>query len=290
MRFGYACINLSLEGSFTRCILAKVEEFGVPRVKQLALYNLRRTLDILKWNVKHNMYVYRATSELIPFASHDILADWEWWNDEDLLVWFSQISEYVKENNIRISIHPGQYNILNSPVPEVVRRTVADLTYQSRLIRMLGGSDMILHVGGAYGNKRESADRFKENFIKLDKSVSDHIRLENDDKTFTASDVLNICEDLGVKFMYDFHHDSCNPSIGKDEIKERLLRTWGDDRIKVHLSSGRRNNRDTAHADYINPDTWFAFNEIFDGWDIDVMLETKNKELSVFRLQALASS
>lgn len=290
MRFGYACINLSLKGKFNTCRLDRATERGIPLLRGLAYNNFVRTYEILQWNIKYGIPVYRLTSDLIPFGSHPVAEGWDWWNDDFLTPVFEEIRKLVRENDLRVTIHPGQYNILNSHSSQVVANTIKDLTYQNRLLEALGGTDMILHIGGHYGHKDSSAQRFINEFRNLEPKLQNVLRIENDDKTFTAADVMEIVDKAGALMMYDYHHDRCNPSVPNAEVREFLLNNWNDKRIKVHISSGRRHPRDLAHADYITEETWLGFKDMFDGVDLDVMVEAKDKELATFRLQTMHGS
>lgn len=289
MRLGYACINLSLSGTFRTCMLKSVKEFGVPFVREIAKANFNRVLRILEWNRDRKMYLYRLSSDLIPFGSHPILSSWDWWNDPDLIEISSRCKELSDKEDMRITIHPGQYNNLSSPSYDVIDSTFRDLSFQTKLLEMFGGKDMILHVGGRYEGKKPSIIRFKDRFKELPENTREYLRIENDDKIYNISDVVDLCVDLGCKPMFDYHHNICLPSVDISEVKDSLSYLWGGSRVKVHLSSGAEGRRDRHHSDYISQETWKNFSEDFqDMSDIDVMLEVKKKELSVFRVRRYA--
>jgi UV DNA damage endonuclease len=284
-RLGYACINLSIRGNFQTCRLRDIELGGTSIAKAKFIHNLKRVQSILDWNIKNDIFVYRISSDLLPFGSHPILDNWDWWNDTSIRLQILKVRKLVLDNKIRLTIHPGQYNVLNSSDRGIRKRTVRNLLFDERLVRYLGGNDMILHVGAGAGYKKIKKDVFVEEFNNLPSSLREILRIENDDKVYTVEDVLEVCERTGAKIMYDFHHDLCNPSISKEETLAGIRRTWGDTLPKVHLSSGRLFKTDLPHANHITLDTWNEFEEMFDNFDVDVMLETKMKDLSVLKLR-----
>ena len=62
--------------------------------------------------------------------------------------------------DIRLSFHPSQYVLLNSPDPATRRKSVWDLSSQAEMLdRMELGPEavMVIHVGGAYGDASRAA-------------------------------------------------------------------------------------------------------------------------------------
>lgn len=285
MRFGYACINLSVYEGFTSCILRTAQQKGLPHIRNLTLWNLRKVVQIIKWNIERDMPLYRLSSDLVPFGSHPMLDGWDWWNDPLVIEICKEGRDLVKRNNQRITIHPGQFNNLSSPRKEVITSTTRDLVHQTRLLELFGGEDMILHLGGVHGNKKESNQRFVSHFKQLPQTIQANLRIENDDKSYNIADVFETCEKLGCIPMYDYHHDICLPSLSVSEIREGLVKYWRGKRMKFHLSSGKTSRRDNKHSDYISVETWKRFYNDFGDWDLDVMLEAKKKNLAVFDLK-----
>lgn len=71
---------------------------------------------MLKFNVDNNLLFFRITSRLIPFASHPIIDfDWKTYFKEN----FEEICDFIGENNIRISMHPEKFVVVNSKDMEI---------------------------------------------------------------------------------------------------------------------------------------------------------------------------
>lgn len=289
MRFGYACLNMTTKLSFRTCRLKTAEIEGKPKVKELTLKNLQLILDNIKWNIDHDIYFYRFTSNVVPFATHTIMKDqiqWDWYNDKDVLEITSQIKDIVLNNNFRLTVHPGQHSPLNTPNEKVLQNTFADFEYHDKMLNLMGGTDMITHVGGVYGDKDNAKIEFINNYFLLSDSIRQKLRLENDDKSFTVEDVLNINAVCGVPICLDIHHHNCNP--GEVDIREafpKIMKSWEGVGIpKSHISSGKTHRTDRAHADHVLREDLEEFIDIIGDYNIDIMFESKLKELSVLNV------
>lgn len=280
MRLGYACMNTELKTVFRTLRVATALADGTGKIKDLTLKNMQTTLEILQWNLDNDILFYRASSSMIPLSTHPV-NDWVWWEDPDFLLIAGQIRELVQTHQMRISMHPGQYTVLNSPKPEVVQKSVEDLEYHDRLIQLLGGNDLIVHTGGAYGDKEQAKIRFAENYSKLSPSLRSRIRLENDDKTFTIRDVLDVHKLCGVPICFDIHHHNCNNDGQPVDIAE-IIATWQGFGIpKIHISTGKEGFTDLRHHELVSEKDFQELLDLVKGEDVDIMFEAKLKEQSV---------
>ncbi|MBC2178115.1 UV DNA damage repair endonuclease UvsE [Listeria booriae] len=285
MKLGYACINMSMPSKFKSCRLKTVEEQGLGKVKEIAVHNLAEVIRVLEWNIAHDIYFFRMSSDLIPFASHPIMT-WEWQRDADILALTAEISRLRELHDMRLSMHPGQYTIINSPREDVVEKAIAELTYHQQLLDLVGGTDMILHIGGAYGDKKSASERFIHAYNGLSEDIQRLLRLENDDKTYTAMDVLEIAKATGATVCFDIHHHNCNHEADADvtQIVTDVFRTWKTT-PKMHISSGKTGPTDRSHHDLIHETDFQYLMGLLVGRDADIMFEAKQKERSVLTLR-----
>lgn len=298
-RFGYACLNTKLRDQnppvFTsRTVrLTTFKTKGLSYIKSLAMQNLQDLLTILKWNKKNNIFLMRVSSEIFPFASHP---------DHKYSINFAsnllaEIGKYARDNGMRLTCHPGQYDILASPNKNVVRNTALDLNHHCDILdkmHMDKDSVIVIHGGGVYGDKPSALARFAKNFKKLPKKTRDRIVLENCEKNYTIEDLLPVCEKLKIPLVIDFHHDSINTSSkSADYYFKRVFAIWKERGIKpkVHVSNScngiTKNCSATArakHSDYI---TVLHKPLLKIKFDIDVMLEAKMKEVALLRLRKI---
>jgi len=298
IRLGFVAMSLNLvdaspSKTITYTMLQKMpnDHARLYKLKKLTQENLDNTLRILTYAQSNGIFLYRFTSKLVPLATHSNVINWDY--VEQFKDKFLSIGNFIKKHNMAVSAHPDHYTILNSPREEVIRSSFADLEYHHRILEAMELNEdakLVIHVGGAYSNKNKAIDRFKHNFSLLPSSIRARIILENDDKIYTAQDVLSICQDLSIPMVLDVHHYMCNP--GNEKLQDLLFpifETWrGQNRPpKVHFSSPKSDKQFCHHAPNINPDDFISFIQMvykFWGKDIDVMLEAKNKDVAVFNL------
>lgn len=291
-RIGYACINTSINENFKDCRLASVYKQGISFLKEIILHNLNLTKETILWNIDNDILMYRATSKLIPFATHkDILKDFNfrWYEDNDILKLLDEIKNLVLLNNIRLSMHPDQFTVLNSLRDDVVFNSITNLEYHKDLLEFMGGTDIIIHTGGVYGDKPEAIKRFISTYNRIDKTIIKYLRLENDDVSYDLKDVISISKACGIPIIFDIHHHNCNNEgiYNMSQLIKEINLSWKDTNIipKCHLSSGLNTYNDKRHADYISPGDFFAFCQITHEINVDVMIEAKAKELAVLELK-----
>ena len=285
MKIGYACINLSIDATTSKsCILKNATE---KRLKELIEMNLAGLEKIIKYNIEKSIGLFRISSGLIPFASHPINTI-KWW--EDYKVELGRIARLIKERGMRVSMHPGQYTVLNSPKTQVVKNAVADLEYHCRVLDSLTDSNehkIILHAGGVYGDKASATDRFVKNYNSLSQRIKDRLVIENDEKSYNVDDILSISSLTGAPAVFDNLHNFINPAAGDEyDLIQKCAKTWsGSDGIpKIHYSQQDNSKRPGAHSQTIRPDWFFKFISGLDALDVDIMLEVKDKNVSAEKL------
>jgi UV DNA damage endonuclease len=148
---------------------------------------------------------------------------------------------------------------------------------------------MVLHIGSSQGGKEDSIKRFIINFKNFPYAITSRLMLENDDKTFTAAEVLGICKEVNAPMVLDIHHHVCNnDGENLSDMISDIFSTWNNQPLppKIHISSPKEGPKDRKHSDFINAEDFAAFVELCKPLDIDfdVMIEAKKKDLSLYRL------
>lgn len=280
---GYACMALGVPDTTMRtCRLcgATPERLG-PLIQQ----NLNALEAMIKYNADNGIRLLRISSELIPFGSHpDSSFEWQYDSKSRL----SQIGQSIKDANLRVSMHPGQYTVLNSTNPDVVARAIDDLVYHERVLSALQtdcSHKIVLHIGGVSGNKIEALRRFRTHFSYLDDAVKRRLVIENDDRFFHIADVLETGRRLEIPIVFDNLHHQLNGCDSQSQYEWlRLCKdTWQakDGRQKIHYSQQDEERRAGAHSKTIRVREFLDFCERLKG--IDVMLEVKDKNLSAVK-------
>jgi len=286
LRIGYACIALAVQNADLRsCTLKNAFQ---ERLLALAAQNLAALEHIVDYNIKNKILLYRISSDLIPFGSSAAaFLPWEAENAER----FAAIGAKIARSGMRVSMHPGQYTVLNSPDADVVRRSLDALAYHARVLDALGlGPEhkLVLHAGGKYGDAKSAMSRFCARFGELDEAVKRRLVLENDGTIYTIAEVLELCARTGLPAVYDNLHNTLNPA---DPAKtdafwiQQCAPTWnpGDGPQKIHYSQQHPQKTRGAHSATIQIDPFLSFVRALPYEALDIMLEVKDKNLSALK-------
>ena len=297
--YGYACINMGFSQrpkskriTTNRTMIKRTfNERGIGYASELALQNVRDLYKILEWNLENNIYFYRLSSDIIPWASE---YDMEELPDYDLiLAACRRAGNFAKKHGMRLTSHPGPFNKLASPKERVFQLTYKDLKVHGDLFDMIGlprtpYAKLNIHVGAAYGDKPFALDNFCRNFERLPENVRSRLTVENDDKPslYSTKELYDgVYKRIGIPIVFDYHHHMLHPGEQTEqEALELALSTWPQSIIPVvHYAESRSeeyNNpkiKPQAHSDYVVRE----FNDY--GHCIDVMIEAKHKELALLR-------
>ncbi|KAG6032666.1 hypothetical protein E4U41_007176 [Claviceps citrina] len=268
-------------------------ERGLKFVQKLGLNNARDIVKMIRWNDKYGIKFMRLSSEMFPFASHEEYG-YGLSYAADVL---GNAGKVASELGHRLTTHPGQFTQIGSPRKEVVAASLRDLAYHDEMLTLLRLSDqldrdavMILHMGGTYGDKEATLDRFRENYSKLPAGVKKRMVLENDDVSWSVHDLLPVCEELNIPLVLDYHHHNIvfDPSVREGTLDiiglyDRIKATWSKKNItqKMHYSeptapavTPRDRRKHSSRVKTLPPCAH----------DMDLMIEAKDKEQAVFEL------
>ncbi len=263
--------------------------------------------DIFAYLEARDLRMYRMSSSLAPYATHPEFPSFanQLAECRNELV---QCGQMARACDLRLSFHPGQYTVANSPNPATLVLSLADLTLQADILNAMdlnAEAVVVTHVGGIFGNKQAARERFATNILTLPERVRRRLVLENDDSRFSVSDTVWVHERTGLRLVFDnLHHRLNNPdNLSVREALNLCLATWPTNQVpKIHFSSPRtewltesgdrdesprlRATRWSRHSDYINPFEFIDFMETASRLrEFDVMLEARAKDLAVMRLR-----
>jgi len=258
------------------------------KLADISSHNADSLLAALRFCAANGIGSFRISSPILPIKTHPKAG----YRVEDLpggdaiIAKYRACGAFALEHGVRTGFHPDQFVVLNSPNPVVVQHAVADLEAQAELAEWTNADTVNIHGGGGYGDKPAALARFAKNLSLLSDRARALLTVENDDKTFTPSDLLLICRAEGVPLVYDAHHHRCNrDSLSIEDATDAAVMTWGRREPLFHISSpinGWKGPHPERHHDYINlrdfPKCWI-------GRSLTVEVEAKAKELAVLRLQ-----
>lgn len=283
-----------------------------PHIRQSIEY----VTEIFHYLHKVDIHMYRMSSDFAPYLTHPEMPQFH--NQlEEAEEELAALGALARKYDIRLSLHPSQYILLNALDEEIARKSIGDLNAQAKILDRMGcGPEAVVvtHVGGVYGDRDESKARFVQRYRDLPEPTRRRLVLENDDVSYSVSDVLQIHAETGIPIVFDnLHHFCFNPEgLPMRDALHRALSTWPEDVVpKIHYSSpstdflattekekgatGRERSVTKqhapllkAHADFINPLEFVLFWQAV-GVDslrpFDIMLEAKAKDAALLRLR-----
>ena len=293
---GYACINTSLQANkitTNRTMRRKTfDTKGLDYVSELALQNVKDLKTYIHWNNEFKIKLFRLSSQIFPWMEEYEFTDLKDYKEiSDLMM---EIGEIATDNGQRLTMHPGPYHCLASPNPNVVKRTVIGLNKHSEQFDMMGFysdpspyNKINIHVGGAYGDKKSTLERFCKNFELLDENTKKRLVIENDDSPneFSVKELFDgVYQHIGIPITFDyFHHTFNTGGLTEEQALKMASITWPDGITQCcHYSESRRKEkldesiRPQAHSDII-------YNKINTyGLNPDIVIEAKLKEQAIF--------
>lgn len=297
-KLGYCCINLSINedgrkkkdyikvnrGMVRRTFDAK----GLDYVSELTILNLKDTIKVLNWNIRNDIDVYRLSSDSFPWLTEYNIEDLPDFDKiKNLLKGMGKI---VRDNNLRVSYHPGPFNVLGSDNINVVNKTIHELNFTASIfdymeLDMTPYYPINIHLNSTKPSHEEAASRFVTNFARLSDSAKSRLTIENDDKAGQYS--VKMLYDLihtkvGIPIVFDFHHFNYGPQDQTlKEAFELAISTWSVTPM-THMSSSKVNEdvkgRATAHSDYIYEPIPYL-----NQYEFDCEIEAKAKDKAVIK-------
>jgi len=296
IRFGYVANALGLWNASPSKALTFARYSALPKnermekLKEVTTQNLQHTKRILHYNIAHEMELYRFSSSLVPLATHpEVMWDFITPFKEE----WEELGQLIHQFKMRPSFHPNQFTLFTSPKPEITQNAVKDMEFHYSMLQAMNALErglINIHIGGAYGDKTGTLERFHQNLKSLPEEIKKVMTLENDDKTYDVKETLEACEKENIPMILDFHHYMANKGEVNDlsDYLQRIFKTWEVRKIvpKVHLSSPKADNAYRSHADFVSLEFVLPFFKMAKelNQDFDVMIEAKQKDLAMIKL------
>lgn len=294
-KLGYCCIPLGINEGLKKkdhvlvnrgMIRKTFDDKGLPYVSELIIENLKDTLKVLDYNIKNDIHVYRLSSDSFPWMSE--------YKFEDLPrfvvinSFLKLIGKKIRENDIRVSYHPGPFNVLGSENQSVVLKTIDELNKHAELMDLMELEKSTyypinIHVNTTQPTREDAAKRFCEGFQLLSDSCKSRLTVENDDKLSQYSVKLLydlVHTQIGIPIVFDtFHHKFNSGGMSEEQALNLAISTWKTKPL-CHHSTSKKNFEDNtakseAHSDFI----YEKFNDY--GNFLDVELECKMKDIAL---------
>lgn len=294
----------------------QTKDVAEQKLWDLMVQNLEATRLLVErvGNLPRHLRMVRLSSDILPAYTQE---DWSYfWRKPDVQatceIEFAKIGNIARQQDVKLSFHPGQFTVLASDNPDVVNRSIDEFEYHTDMARMMGYGDRFhsdgfkinVHISGRNG-PRGIVDAIP----RLSQEAKNLITIENEEITYGLDDCLTLAEH-GVAIVLDIHHHWCREGEyiqpGDDRVK-RVIDSWRGVRPTMHysysrdehlpqgfthqdrpamdilLESGHKKQKLRAHSD-------FYPNQKVNEWalsflnNFDIMCEAKAKNLASFKL------
>lgn len=283
---GLVCITASDKVRFRSLTRKRLLQFDPVEqetlLRNLYTENLKRLNAAVDFCESENIRLYRMTSALLPFSDAPV--------GEAILPEFAtemkQIGDRARSIGLRLVLHPDQFVVLNSDRSEVIENSIKILTSHARILDMLGLPQSPWALMNIHGGKGDRA----ETLIRVIKDLPDAIRLrltlENDEYSYSTTDILEICQAAQIPVVFDAHHHVIHEKLNTYEdpsVLEAVTQarsTWPIPEWQlVHISNGNEFFLDPRHSDYITqmPSAYWQT-----PW---IEVEAKHKERAIAKLR-----
>ena len=215
------------------------------------------------------------------------------------------IGEKARANDVRLSMHPGQFCVLASDNPDIVERSIEEFEYHVDIARWLGYGRKFqdfkinVHISG-----RKGPEGIKAVLPRLSQEAKNCITIENEENAWGLDSCLEL--EKHVALVLDIHHHWCHSGgeyieVNDDRVK-RIIDSWRGVRPAMHYSVSREDYI-TGHRTDVRPDfqnlltqgykkaklrahSDYMWNTAVNEWagtfrkDFDIMVEAKCKNLA----------
>jgi UV DNA damage endonuclease len=301
LRWGLCCLFVQEPVRFRTVTAKTLSSLGTEerrrRLGEIALHNAENLLLAVETCLRLGIGAFRISSDLLPLKTHPhyryALKDLPGGTEAQALI--EAAGALAARQGLRLSFHPDQFVVLNSPRPEVVAAAKEDLRYHLELAEITGADVINIHGGGVYGDFSGALDRLRHALDGLPEGLRRRLTLENDDRSYSPARLLPVCESAGIPFVYDAHHHRCLPDgLSAEDVTRRAFATWDREPL-FHISSPAKGWKTGAdpkpHNDYLDPPDvpalWF---EEARSRDLTVDVEAKAKERAVLRAAELTGT
>ena len=264
--------------------------------------------------LNENLRMVRLSSDILPVYTQ---SDWcGYWRRSDVRQYaeraFARVGAVARENNVRLSFHPGQFTVLASDNDAIVDRSIEEFEYHADMIRWMGYGQKFqdfkcnVHIAG-----RRGPQGIRDVYDRLSLEARNTITIENEEMKHGLDDCLELSDIVPI--VLDIHHhwiregEYIQPN---DRRVQQVQESWRGLRPTCHysvsredilvghntsvapehgllLEQGYKKSKMRAHSD-------FYWNTAVNDWALehlswaDIMCESKGKNLASFALHQRA--
>jgi len=276
-RVGFACKYMHHDQSLKKKELEEIQRPFNTRGTTIQWLD-RQTRDVAEqrmWDIMvHNVASYqklieyvaslepsqrmvRLGSDLLPAYTYVTYKDF--WQQSSVVNYLerelSKVGEYARANDVRLSMHPGQFVVLASDNPDIVNNSIEEFEYHVDILRYMGYGQQFqdfkcnVHIAG-----RQGPAGITNVYSRLSPEARNTITIENDENSWGIDASLQLPS--YIPLVLDIHHhwvktgEYIRPT---DDRFSRIIDSWRDVRPVIHYSVSREDYL-TEHGSNTFPD------------------------------------
>jgi UV DNA damage repair endonuclease len=306
------CKALNTGSTTVAWLNRQTKEVAEQKLWDLMVGNIEATRKLVEkvGSLDENLRMVRLSSDILPVYTQ---RDWAgFWRTSAVRAYceraFGAVGALARKNNVRLSMHPGQFTVLASENPGIVDRSIEEFEYHADMARWLGYGKSFqdfkinVHISGKLG-----PDGIRSAYQRLTPEARNCITIENEENAWGLNDCLLISDIVPI--VLDVHHhwiregEYISPT---DDRVKRVVDSWRGVRPTMHYSVSREDylvghdgSTSPVHAQLLldgykkqklRAHSDFYWNTATNEWALsflnshDIMCESKGKNLASFAL------
>jgi len=290
----------------------QTQDVAEQKLWDIMVQNIESTRKLVErvGNLDEHLRMVRLSSDILPVYTEPT---WSYfYRRSDVQKYcetgFSAIGETARGNNVRLSMHPGQFTVLASDNPNIVNRSIEEFEYHADMARYMGYGKTFqdfkinVHISG-----RRGPEGIRDAYKRLSTEARNCITIENEENSWGLDDCLSLSDLLPI--VLDIHHHWIREGEYMDPSDARVARvvdSWRGVRPTLHYSVSREDVL-VGHTQTVLPDrdqllvegykkqklrahSDFYWNTKVNEWALsfldthNIMCESKGKNLASFAL------
>jgi UV DNA damage repair endonuclease len=264
--------------------------------------------------LNEDLRMVRLSSDILPVYTEPTWCGY--WRRSDVRAYceraFLTVGNLARQNNVRLSMHPGQFTVLASESDDIVNRSIEEFEYHVDMARWMGFGKTFqdfkinVHIAG-----RRGPMGIRAALGRMTPEARNTLTIENDEMTWGIEDSLELVNDCAL--VLDIHHHWVKTGEyieANDDRVKRVIDSWRGVRPVIHYSVSREDCL-IDHPGHIRPNlptlletgykkaklrahSNFYWNTPVNEWALsfrdqfDIMCESKAKNLASFDLHQQA--
>jgi len=303
---------LNTKSTTVQWLNRQTRDVAEQRLWDIMVHNIQSYYNLIEYvgDLPNELRMVRLGSDVLPVYTQ---SDWcYFWKRPSVVAYcereFARVGALAKANDVRLSMHPGQFTVLASDNEDIVNRSIEEFEYHVDIIRWMGyGKNWQDFKCNVHISGRQGPAGIINVLPRLSPEARNCITIENDEMSCGIDASLELANHVAL--VLDIHHHwvaSGEYILPTDDRFSRIVDSWRGVRPVIHYSVSREdllidhdpNKKPTmdmlllegykkqklrAHSD-------FMWNNAVNDWALsfwdyaDIMVESKCKNLASARL------